>query len=241
MTTISYADLGRGPDTSALLDAAFAAGRQGAPLANLFGAPRVAIDGVTLDSAVAYDRDKLAGAVESLAATIDETPADASVSGGQAGPFSVSSAKVGRAVDKAALVTALDQQLAALGTPASITMAVPVLPLAPAVATASAEAAKAAADRMAADVVVARGDDRWTIAGTSLASLISFSTAADGSITRPTGASLRSLTSRASTRSSRRWPRRSTRPRGRRASNWSADTSSRPAPAARAERSTLPA
>jgi vancomycin resistance protein YoaR len=86
-------------------------------------------------------------------------------------------------VDKAALQAALDQQLAVLGTPASITMAVPVVSLAPAVATASAEEAKAAADRMAADVVVARGEDSWTIAGTSLAPLISFSTAADGSIT----------------------------------------------------------
>ena len=183
MTTISYADVGRGPDTSALLDAALAAGRQGEPLANLIGAPQAAIHGVTLDSAVAYDRDKLAAAVETLATTIDQTPVDASVSAGQGGTFSVSPAKDGRAVDKAALLTALDQQLAALGTPASITMAVPVVPLAPAVATASAEAAKAAADRMAADVVVARGKDSWTIAGTSLAPLISFSTAADGSIT----------------------------------------------------------
>jgi vancomycin resistance protein YoaR len=183
MTTISYADVGRGPDTSALLDAALAAGRQGVPLANLISAPRAAIHGVTLDSAVAYDRDKLAAAVETLATTIDQTPADAFVSGGQGGTFSVSPAKDGRAVDKAALQTALDLQLAALGTPESITMAVPVASLAPAVATASAEAAKAAADRMAADVVVARGEDSWTIAGKRLAPLISFSTAADGSIT----------------------------------------------------------
>jgi vancomycin resistance protein YoaR len=183
MTTISYADVGRGPDTSALLDAALATGRQGGPLASLIGAPRAAIHGLTLDSVVAYDHHKLAAAVETLATTIDQTPADASVSGGQGGTFSVSSAKDGRAVDKAALLTALDQQLAALGTPASITMAVPVGSLAPAIATASAEAAKAAADRMAADVVVARGHDSWTIAGTNLAPLISFSTAADGSIT----------------------------------------------------------
>ena len=80
MTTISYADVGRGPGTSALVDAALAAGRQGEPLANLIGAPQAALHGVTLDSAVAYDRDKLAAAVETLATTIDETPADASVS-----------------------------------------------------------------------------------------------------------------------------------------------------------------
>ncbi len=183
MTTISYADVGRGPDTSALLDAALAAGRQGEPLATLIGAPQAAIHGVTLDPAVAYDRDKLAAAIETLATTIDQTPADASVSAGQGGTFSVSPGKDGRTVDKAALLTALDQQLAAPGTPAAITMAVPVVSLAPAVTTASAEAAVTAADRMAADVVVARGEDTWTIPGTSLAPLISFSTAADGSIT----------------------------------------------------------
>jgi vancomycin resistance protein YoaR len=182
-TTISYADVGRGPDTSALLDAAFAAGRPGEPLTNLIGAPRAAIHGVTIDSAVAYDRDKLAAAVDAVATSIDQTPADASVSAGQGGTFSVSPAKEGRAVDRAALQTALDQQLAALATPDSITMAVPVASLAPAVTTASAEAAKLAADRMAADLVVARDKDSWTIAATSLAPLISFSTAADGSVT----------------------------------------------------------
>ncbi len=183
VTTISYADVGRGPDTSALLGAALAAGRQDEPLANLIGAPRAAIHGVTFDSAVAYDRNKLAAAVETLATTIDQTPVDASVSSGQGGTFSVSPAKDGRAVDKAALVSALDQQLGALGTPASITMAVPVVSLAPAVVTTSAQTAQAAANRMAANVIVARGKESWTIAGKSLAPLISFSTAADGSMT----------------------------------------------------------
>ena len=182
-TTISYADLGRGPNTSAVLDAAFAAGRQGEPLANLISGPQVAIHGVTLDSAVAYDREKLTAAVETLARTTDQTPVDATVSAGTGGTFAVTPAKDGRAVDKAALLTALDQQLGALDTPEAITAAVPLVSLAPAVGTSSAEEAKAAADRMAADVVVARGKDDWTIARTKLAPLITFSTLGDGSIT----------------------------------------------------------
>ena len=181
-TTISYADVGRGPDTSALVDAALAAGRQGEPLLDLIGAPKAAIHGMTLDSAVTYDRDKLAAAVETLATTIDETPEDAAVSAGPGGTFSASPAKEGRAVDQAALLTALDQPLAALDTPAAITMDVPVVPLAPAVSTTSAEAAQAAADRMVADVVVARGEEHWTIAGKTLAPLVSFWTAGDGSM-----------------------------------------------------------
>jgi vancomycin resistance protein YoaR len=62
-------------------------------------------------------------------------------------------------------------------------MDVPMLALPPAVATTSAEAARTAAARMTADLVVHRGDDKWTIARKSLAPLISFSTAADGTMT----------------------------------------------------------
>jgi vancomycin resistance protein YoaR len=182
-TTVSYDDIGRGPATSALVDAALAAGRHGEPLANLIGSPRAAIHGVTVDPVVAYDHDKLAAAIETLASTIDQTPVDAFVSAGQGGTFSVSPAKDGRAVDQAALLAALDPQLDALDTPASITMAVPVLAVAPAIATSSAEAAKAAADRMAADVVVTRGKESWTIDGTSLAPLVRLATAVDGTPT----------------------------------------------------------
>ena len=181
-TTISYADVGRGPATAALLDEAFGAGRQGELLADLIGAPRAAIHGVTLDSAVAYDHAKLTAAVDALAATIDQAPADAVVTAGAGGSFGVTPAKEGRAVDRAALLAGLDQQLAAIDAPASITMAVPVASLAPTIPTASAEAARAAADRMAADIAIARGEDRWTIGRASLAPLISFTTATDGSI-----------------------------------------------------------
>jgi vancomycin resistance protein YoaR len=182
-TTISYADLDRGPDTEALVDAALAVGRQDEPLANLIGAPEAAMHGVTFESAVAYDHDKLAAAVDALATSIDETPVDASVSADQPGTFSVAPAKDGRAVDRTALLTALDQQLAALDAPASIAMPVPVVTLPPTFATATAEAAKAAADRMVADVVVARGEDHWTISHATLAPLVSITTGTDGSIT----------------------------------------------------------
>ena len=87
---------------------------------------------------------------------------------------------------------------------------------------------------MAADVVIAHGKDNWTIAGTSLAPLISFSTAADGSITPVLDQSgldpiLKTLAKKVN---------RTARTR---ASSWSGDASSPPAPAARAARSTLPA
>ena len=84
---------------------------------------------------------------------------------------------------------------------------------------------------MAADVVVARGEDSWTIAGTSLAPLISFSTAADGTITPVLDESgldplLKKLAKQVDQDGA-----------GTRASSWSADASSPPAPATRAARS----
>ncbi len=184
VTTISYADVGRGPDPSALLAAALAAGRQGEPLANLISAPQAAINGVTIDSPVdvVFDRARLSAAVEALAATIDQEPVDATVSAGD-GTFGFTPSSEGRAVDTAALLAALDEDLGSLDTPASIAMAVPVAPVAPTVTTASAEAATAAAGRMAADVVIAHGKDSWTIPSASLAPLITFSTAADGTVT----------------------------------------------------------
>ena len=180
--TIRYADLGRGPDTAAMADAALAAGRKGEPLADLIGVPRAAIHGVTVDSAVAYDHDKLAATVDTLATTIDQTAVNATLSVAPDGTYSVAPAKEGRAVDKTALLAALDQQLGALDAPASITIPVPVASLAPAVSTAAADAAKATADRMVADVVVTRGTDSWTISRKDLEQLVSFQTAADGSV-----------------------------------------------------------
>ena len=73
-TSISYADVGRGPDTSRVVDAALASGRQSVPLLNLIGAPQAAFHGATLGSAVTYDRDKLAAAVETLATASTRRP-----------------------------------------------------------------------------------------------------------------------------------------------------------------------
>ena len=180
--TISYADVGRGPDVPAMVDAALAAGHQGEAIANLVGKPATAIRGVTLGSAVTYDRDKLAAAVATFAATLDRDPVDATVSAAGAGTFTSTPAIDGRAVDEAALVAALDTQLAALDAPASITMDAPMVALPPTVTTDTAAAAQATAARMAEDVVVTEGKDSWTVSGAKLASLISFSTAADGTI-----------------------------------------------------------
>src|SRR3954453_17154797 len=103
-TTISYRQGGRGANTAALLDAAMAAGHQGEVIARLIGEPATAIRGVTLDATVSYNPDQPAAAGAPLATTIDRTPTDAVVSAAGGGTFTVSPAKDGRAVDRAALL-----------------------------------------------------------------------------------------------------------------------------------------
>jgi len=181
--TIAYADISRGPDTGAILDAALAAGRGGEPLANLIGAPQAAIHGVTVASAVSFDRAKLAAAVDALAAGIDQPAVDASIAADASGAYTVVAAKDGRSVDKAAVLAALDQKLAALDSPAQIAFDIPVATVTPAVQTTVADTAKAAADRMAADLVITRGTDTWTITSAQLKPLITFGPASDGTFT----------------------------------------------------------
>lgn len=179
--SISYADIGRGPDTAAILSAALAAGRQGEPLADLVGAPQAALRGVAVASAVVYDRAKLAAAVDGLSLAVDQPATDAAVASGKTG-FAVSPAADGRAVDRATLLVTLDQRLSSLDAPEQIDLDVPLVAVAPTVSTAAAEAAKTAADRMASDLVIARGSDTWTIAGAALRPLISFSANPDGTV-----------------------------------------------------------
>ena len=178
--TIAYSDISRGPDTAAILDAALAAGRGGEPLLNLIGAPQAAIHGVTVASAVSYDRAKLAAAIDAIAAGIDQQAVDASIRADAGGGYTVVAAKDGRELDKGALIAALDQKLAALDSPAQISAAMTVATVTPAVATTVADAAKAAADRMGADLVIARGADTWTITSAQLKPLITFGPAAGG-------------------------------------------------------------
>jgi vancomycin resistance protein YoaR len=175
--TIPEVAIGRGPDVGAILDAALAAGRQGAPLADLIDAPQAALRGVIVPEAVTYDRAKLAAAVDSLAATIDTPAVDATVTVATDGSFLPTAAKEGRLVDRAALLAALEPQLASLDAPDRITATVPVTTVAPVVTTDTANQAKAAADRIAVDLVFSIGSDRWTIAGSSVRSMIGFATA----------------------------------------------------------------
>jgi vancomycin resistance protein YoaR len=179
---IGYREIGRGPDAAAMLEDALAAGRQGHPVADLIGAPQAALRGATVDAAVTYDPAALEAAVAAVARTIDRAPVNATLTIAEAGSYVTTASVDGRVVDQQAVLAALAERLSSLDAPGEIRLDIPFTTQAPATGTEDVEAALAAADRMAQDLVITRGDEAWTIAGKRLRKLITFASTGDGGI-----------------------------------------------------------
>jgi len=181
-TTITYGDIGRTADAETMLAEALAAGRQGALLADLIGAPRVALSGVDVAAEVTYDHARLQAAVAAAASAIDKPAVDAAVIVAGDGSYRVTSSVTGFAMDQAAVLESLDRQLGSLDAPAQIDVPVPVGVVQPAVANAAAAEAKAAGDRMAWDLTLAYKAEHWTLSGSNIRAAISFSPSATGGL-----------------------------------------------------------
>ncbi|MEI7742590.1 MAG: VanW family protein [Chloroflexota bacterium] len=180
--TIGYGAIGRGPDTEMILGAALAAGRKGEPIPDLIAVPQTALHGATVDPAVTFDPAKLADAVAAAARTVDREPVDATLVIADGGSYQTTPSAEGRVVNQAALVSAISEQVGRLDAPAEIRLDLPFATAAPAVTTETVEAAKAAAGRMTADIVLTRGTDSWTIPSAKLRPLVSFSSDTLGEI-----------------------------------------------------------
>lgn len=180
--TIGYAEIDRQLDVDSLIAGALDAGRRGEP-ADLIGAPQAALRGVRLQPVVRYDQAKLAAAVKAIAKTVDQDAVDATVALQADGSFGVTPGQDGRVVDQAALLASIADQVTRVDAPAETTVSLPIVTAAPTVGTDAAQAARTAADHMTADLVLTRGLDHWTIPGSDLRKLVSFSSTPDGGLT----------------------------------------------------------
>ena len=120
--------------------------------------------------------------MDAVAKAIDRNPKNASLTVGDDWTYTTTPSVEGRVVDRAALAAAIEAAISPLDAPAEVRLEVPFTTGAPATETADVEAATAAADRMATDLVLTRGDDSWTIPAASIRKLISFVTTADGTV-----------------------------------------------------------
>ena len=179
---LAFSRIDRSADVDGMVAQAMGVGRAGNGLERAIANARTYLRGVTVDPTVTYDPDKLARWVKTLASLQLVWPADATIDWTKAG-YQITEAVPGRQADPTLAIASLSAQLGQLDAPNAITVDLPVTTIQPAITTDEARAAVDAANRIAADVRIVDGKHTWTIAGTSLAPLISFSTAADGSIT----------------------------------------------------------
>ena len=174
---VPYADLGRGYETDAMLDAALAVGRSGNPFADGIERLRSLIHPTTLPVVVhAYDPDALASIAGTVAAEVSHPPREAAVLRDGA-TFTVRESAEGRGLAGADVAAALG---AAVDTtdPADARVELTATTLTPVVDTAAAEAAAAAATAMAARLVLtipgADEAERLVVKPGTIAGAISF-------------------------------------------------------------------
>ncbi|MDO8484718.1 MAG: peptidoglycan binding domain-containing protein, partial [Candidatus Limnocylindrales bacterium] len=177
---ITFAEIGRGPDVNALLDAALAVGRSGSPVERVVADARTALRGVVLDPTVTFDADELTRRVSGSADSLRIEPVDSTVQTDADRNFDVVPGRVGRQADPAPVILALAASLDQLDAPAEIRLDLGVTSLEPDVTAAEAFAAKKTAERVTNQVLLVVGDEKLPIDGAELRGWVSFRKMADG-------------------------------------------------------------
>ncbi|HEX5149758.1 MAG TPA: VanW family protein, partial [Candidatus Limnocylindrales bacterium] len=170
---ITYAEIGRGPDLDALLDAALAVGRHGSPIDRAVADARTALRGVVLDPRVTFDGRELAQRVTALADSLRIDPQDSTVALDDQ-QFVVVPGHVGRAADPAPVILALTGALAQMDAPSEIKLDLGVSVLEPDVSAAEAFDARRTAERVTEGIDLVVGDEKLAIDGAELRGWVSF-------------------------------------------------------------------
>ncbi len=176
--TVEYAEIGRGYDTDAMLDAAFGIGRDGNPLADGLTRLRNLAHPVTLPLVVhAYDTEELARASAIVAERFSVTPVDASVIADGA-TYEVTESEAGRSLDAGTIQTMLAAAVDSTD-PADVRLELAPTVIPPAVTTAvaaeAAEVARATVASLAMEIPGATEDEEpLEISSETIASWLSF-------------------------------------------------------------------
>ncbi|MDQ2941852.1 MAG: VanW family protein, partial [Chloroflexota bacterium] len=175
--TVQFAEIGRGYEMGAMLDAAWSVGRSGGLLDDALTRVRSLLADTSLPVAVhGYDAAAIDTAAQRLAAAFSVAPADASVVASK-GVFVVTPGHAGLNVE-AARIRATLASAVATPDPANVVIEIAPTPVEPDITTQAAQAAAAAATGMAVDLdlVVGLGKDaeHFPIQGATVASWIAF-------------------------------------------------------------------
>jgi vancomycin resistance protein YoaR len=177
--TVTFAEIGRGPDVEAMVAEAMAIGREGNAVDRFVADARTALRGVSLTPRITFDADILAERAVEFADSLALEPRDAFVSQVDQA-YTVVPAVEGRLAEPAPVVEAALADLGRLDAPAELTYELPLQLMPPTITTDEATAAKADADRITAPIAIAVKDNDQKITGSRLRQWLSFAPTADG-------------------------------------------------------------
>ena len=177
--TVTFAEIGRGPDVEAMVAEAMGIGREGNVVDRFVADARTALRGVSLTPKITFDADALAQRALGFADSLAREPRDSFVSQVDQA-FTVVPAVEGRLADPAPAVEAALAELGTLDAPAELTYEMPLQITPPTITTDEATTAKEDADRISAPIAIAVKDNDQKITGSRLRSWLSFAPTADG-------------------------------------------------------------
>ena len=177
---IPYAEIGRGLDTDGLVAEALAVGRDGTPIDRAVANARTALRGVRLAPRIRFDSQALTDRIAAVAKALRIEPKEASVVADEKLVFGLVAGTAGRSVDPSAVTAELVGQLSQLDAPAEVAATLPVVVEEPAVSTAQATSAQAAAERLSADIVLVVEGKKVPIPSSTLRPWVTFARTAEG-------------------------------------------------------------
>ena len=178
---IPYSAVARRADVDLLVDRAMAAGREGGLLERAVAEVRQALDGRSLQPAVALDQDLLAARVENAIFPLRTPPVDATITMTSRG-IVITRASTGRDSEPAPVVAAALAALRDPRAPAEVVIPVATSVVRPSVEDRTVDDARGQAERMATAITIAGKSRSWKIKAAAVRSWIHFEAAADGAI-----------------------------------------------------------
>lgn len=177
---VPYADLGRRADVDALVERAWAVGReQPDTLGRASEGIRSLVNGTRIGPVLVLDPDAVNRELAAAATVVDQASVSASAKATTAG-FVTSPAVPGAALPRDEIAAALAERLTDPAAPETLELSFATVPVAPSIDDAEAAAAVATADRMAADLVLAHGTETWTLPAATVRAWITFAETGDG-------------------------------------------------------------
>jgi vancomycin resistance protein YoaR len=177
--TVTFAEIGRGPDVDAMVAEALAVGRDGNAAERFIADARTALRGVSLTPKVTFDADAVAEHGLAFADSLAREPQDAWVAVVDK-EFAVVPAIDGRLADPAVPVEAALADLGELSALPELTYEMPVHSVPPATTTDEATIAKTDAERITAPILFAGKAQDQQITAARLRTWLSFAPTADG-------------------------------------------------------------